>query len=690
MRLTQARSRPLPDVRALGAAVPIVLILAVGAVARTWQLAQNEFGRQYYAAAVRSMMESWHSFFFNSFDPAGFVSLDKPPVAIWLQVASAKLLGFSGHSILLAQVVAGLAAILLLYLIVQRTFGRTAAISAALVLAVTPVSVAVDRSNNTESCLIVVLLAATWLAMRAAETGRLAPYCGAMAALGVGFNVKMGAALVLTPVFALAFSLAWRSAPLTWHLRRQAIAGVVLIVVSLSWVTAFDLTPAGTRPFAGSTQQNSMLELALKHNGTARFLKPVAPQHLGSPAPPQAAPTDQSQATDPVAVLNPVLYDDSPTGISRLFRPRAATQVAWLLPVALAGLALAWLVPAGAGSITQRRISAGIWTGWLLLYWFVLSFAGGPVHTYYIAILGPPLAAFCGIAVAELWSRWMAGTLARWVVPALVIGAIAWQSHLFFWQDGAIRDVWLRGAWLAAIAAALAGAGLLAFARSRAAPIRYAAASGLAALLVLPSITAASVVLVRPNVAAPIADMAALLNPPDRRRETLRRARQDAARKKLTNFLAANRGTATYLLAVPNANVAAPLILATGQPVMAMGGYLGNDPILTPQSLERLVASGRLRYVMIGGFTLAPGSTALAPIETWVRAHGRLVDPLVWGIYRQRKGAPYHIRSATAGSRCRRRSFTTSAAVDVDYASLIAVVSASACSTPPMRPSSAS
>jgi 4-amino-4-deoxy-L-arabinose transferase-like glycosyltransferase len=640
MQLTVERAAwRLPDVTAMRAALPITLILAIGAVARTWQLAQNEFGRQYYAAAVRGMMESWHSVFFNSFDPAGFVSLDKPPVAIWLQAVFAKLLGFSGHSILLAQVVAGLVAILLLYLIVQRTLGRTAAIWAALALAVTPVSIAVDRSNNTESCLILVLLAATWLAMRAAETGRLSVYCGAMAALGVGFNVKMGAALVLAPVFALAFSLAWRSAPLAWHVGRQAIAGVVLIVVSLAWVTAFDLTPASERPYAGSTRHNSMLELALKHNGTARFLKPAAKE----PSPAPAASPEDTQASDPVAVLNPVLYDDSPTGLFRLFRPRAATQVAWLLPVALAGLALAWLVPAGCGSIAQCQIGAGIWTGWLAFYWLVLSFAGGPVHTYYIAVLAPPLAVFFGIAVAELWSRWQAGTLARWIVPALVLLTIAWQSHLFFWQDGAIRDGWLRGAWLASIAAALAGAGLLALSRPRTTYVRGAVATGLAALLVLPSLTAASVVLVRPNVAAPIADMAALLNPPDWHRETLRRARQDAARTKLINFLTANRGSATYLLAVPNANVAAPLILATGQPVMAMGGYLGDDPILTPGSLERLVADGKLRYVMIGGFTLAPGSTALAPIEAWVRAHGRLVDPLVWGIYRARKGAPYNI-----------------------------------------------
>jgi 4-amino-4-deoxy-L-arabinose transferase-like glycosyltransferase len=189
----------------LKAALPLTLVAAVAVLARTWQLLQNDFGRQYYAAGVRSMLDSWHNFLFNAFDPAGFVSIDKPPVAIWLQVASAKLLGFSALSILLTQVMAGLAAVLIVYILVQKYWGRTAAAVAALSLALSPINVAVDRSNNTESCLILVLLAAVWLGTRAAETGRLATFCAAMAAIGIGFNVKMGAALVLAPVLALTF-----------------------------------------------------------------------------------------------------------------------------------------------------------------------------------------------------------------------------------------------------------------------------------------------------------------------------------------------------------------------------------------------------------------------------------------------------------------------------------------------------
>lgn len=137
----------------LQAGLPLTLVAAVAVLARTWQLSQNDFGRQYYAAGVRSMLGSWHNFLFNAFDPAGFVSIDKPPVAIWLQVASAKLFGFSALSILLAQVMAGLAAVLLVYVLVRKYWGGTAGSIAALSLALSPVNVAVDRSNNTESCL---------------------------------------------------------------------------------------------------------------------------------------------------------------------------------------------------------------------------------------------------------------------------------------------------------------------------------------------------------------------------------------------------------------------------------------------------------------------------------------------------------------------------------------------------------
>ena len=271
-----------------------------------------------------------------------------------------------------------------------------------------------------------MLLAGVWLGMRAAETGRLTTFCAAMAAIGIGFNVKMGTALVLAAVLALTFSLARPAAPITWHVPRQAIAGIVLVAVSLSWAIFFDLTPAENRPYAGSTKHNSMLELALVHNGAARFIAMSAP--AGNPASP--ARRLRRDGAGNTEVRQRVVTGDSPTGPLRLFRPRAAAQFAWLLPLALAGLVLAWSDASGPGTPASRRISAGVWTGWLVMYWIVLSFAGRLIHTYYVAVLDPPLAVFSGIAVAGLWSRWKAGKPGRIYLPLIIVATAAWQAYL--------------------------------------------------------------------------------------------------------------------------------------------------------------------------------------------------------------------------------------------------------------------
>ncbi|MEH2623392.1 4-amino-4-deoxy-L-arabinose transferase-like glycosyltransferase [Bradyrhizobium sp. AZCC 1719] len=632
----ERRILKLPDI--LKTALPLSLIVALAALARTWQLSQNDFGRQYYAAGVRSMLGSWHNFLFNAFDPAGFVSIDKPPVAIWLQVASAKLFGFGALSILLAQVMAGLAAVLIVYVLVQKYWGRTAGAVAALALALSPVNVAVDRSNNTESCLILVLLAGAWLAMRAAETGRLAMLCAAMAAIGIGFNVKMGAALVLAPVVALTFSLARPTAPITWHIGRQAVAGVVLVAVSLSWAIFFDFAPARDRPYAGSTKHNSMLELALVHNGAARFL-------ATSSAPPSPAVSGETAPAGAEVRSQPVMTDDSPTGLLRLFRPKPATQFAWLLPLALAGLVFAWSDASAPATPASRRIAAAVWTGWLVMYWIVLSFAGGLIHTYYVAVLGPPLAVFSGIAVAGFWSRWKAGTPARIFLPPIVVATAAWQAYLCVAQSETIGSDWLSLTWLTAIGVATICAAVLYVFPLQNTSSKLFAVIAIGALLVPPALTAASVVLRRPNIAAPVANMSALLAPPDTERAAFRTSRLEASRQKLSSYLIANREAANFLVAVPNANVAAPLIISTGLPVMAMGGYLGDDPILTPSDIERLVLDRQLRFVMLGGFTLAPAkqAAALEPIARWVRANGRLVDPKLWRLSGPSSSAPYRI-----------------------------------------------
>ena len=186
-------------------AFPAVLLLA--AALRFWRLDQNGFANEYYTAGVRSMGQSWRNFFYHAFDPAGFVSIDKPPLAAWIQVASVKLFGFHGLAVLVPQVIEGMAAVWLVYHLVRRRFDRAAGLLAALFLALTPVSVAVDRSSNTESCLILFLLLAAWALLRAAEDGSRRFLLLSMALVGLAFNVKMLAAFVVLPAFALVYVL---------------------------------------------------------------------------------------------------------------------------------------------------------------------------------------------------------------------------------------------------------------------------------------------------------------------------------------------------------------------------------------------------------------------------------------------------------------------------------------------------
>src|SRR3954447_5150040 len=123
----------------LGMAFP----LGISAALNLWNLAQNGYSNLYYAVAVQSMLQSWHNFFFASYDAGGFISVDKPPVALWIQAISAKIFGFSSLSLLMPEALSGVAAVALVYFLVRRIFGPLAAFVAAMAMALTPIAVAV-------------------------------------------------------------------------------------------------------------------------------------------------------------------------------------------------------------------------------------------------------------------------------------------------------------------------------------------------------------------------------------------------------------------------------------------------------------------------------------------------------------------------------------------------------------------
>jgi 4-amino-4-deoxy-L-arabinose transferase-like glycosyltransferase len=569
----------------------LAAVLLLAGALRLWRLEDNGFGTAYYAAGVRSALQGGSLFFYNAFDPAGFVSLDKPPLAFWIQAAFARVLGFSGWTIHLPQALAGVGSVAILYRLVRRPFGAAAGLIAALLLAITPVMVAIDRSNNTDSWLVFFLLLAAWAALR----GRGLTLVLSMALLGVAFNVKMLAALVCGP----ALLLAWLVASGTFDWRRRlgwmTAGAATLAIVALSWPLAFDLTPKDSRPYAGSTTGNSMLELVVVHNGLERFVRNRLARQVQQPAQQTAAPQRFE------------LYDSVPVGPLRLAAPTLASQFAWFLPLAVLGLVL-----------VRRRdrtrdilwASLALWGTWALTYGIVYSTAGGIFHIYYLSTLAPPFAALAAIGAVQLWRRgprWLAAGLfaaALWQGYVLGAGVLGWQTP-----------------WMAAPIAAVLAAAVTLW-RDKRPPVLV----GGAALLVLPMAWALSPVFAAGNLTLPSASLPRWLGINDGRGPILSRNWGALSEDpKLVEFLTTHRGQARFLMATPTALLAAPIIIGTGQPVMAMGGFSGRDPILSVEAFAEMERRGDVRYVLLGGRAREANE-----LVRWVAANGKPVDDAEW------------------------------------------------------------
>jgi 4-amino-4-deoxy-L-arabinose transferase-like glycosyltransferase len=570
-------------------------VLALAALLRSWRIEANGFGTEYYAAGVRSMLQGGRLFFYNAFDPAGVVSLDKPPVAFWIQAAFASVLGFSAWSIHLPQILSGVASVAILYRLVQRPFGSAAALIAAFLLAINPISVAIDRSNNTDSWLVFFLLLAAWAALR----GRGLALVAAMALLGIAFNVKMLAALICGPALLAGW---WFSGALDWRRRFgwMAAAGATLVVVSLSWAIVFDLTAAGDRPFAGSTKENSMLELIVVHNGLERFVRD-RPQQMAPRAVPPPAQAANAQRFE--------MYDAVPVGPLRLASPNLASQFAWTLPLAVLGLGLALRA---RRRLDQTAASLALWSVWALTYGIVFSAAGGIFHAYYLSAIAPPLAALSGIGTVLLWRR---GPAALALGLALCGG---WQVYI------AGASLGWTSTWIGYPAVALlAAAGALWRGK------RPPAAIGGFALLVLPTAWALSTVFMAGNHTLPSSSLGRWLGINDGRGPLLSRNYAGLSDDpKLVEFLAANRGDARFIVAAPNTNLVAPVIIRTGLPALAFGGYMGTDPIIPLDAFAEMAARGEVRYVLLPGGRTRQGGPS--DFVKWVREHGTPVDNDLW------------------------------------------------------------
>ncbi len=629
----------------------LAVVVAVAAVLNTVRLAQNGYANLFYAAGVRSMLHSLHNFFFVSSDPNGVVTVDKPPLGLWVQALSAKVFGFHPLSLLLPNALLGVAVSAVLYVIVARRFGTATGLAAGIVCAVFPSFVAVSRANGVDTLLILLMLLACGAAIRACESGRWRSLLLSAVFVGLAFNTKTLAAYLVVPGIAFAYAVCGPGS-----LRRRGLqlvlAGVLAGVVSFAWIAVVEATPASKRPYIGSSRDNSEIGLTFNYNGFgrvegqeggpgnthgrpgARVPKAVErrvdaqrarERHVKPPPPKVFPPTPYKSGRN----VKPIPFG-GPPGPFRLFGVGLGDQAGWLLPLAFFGVLaalLALLLPADrreleiAGSrraavrATERpprredepppvgrrdpRLAATIVLGgWFLVEALVLSASKGIVHPYYASALAPGTGAMVGIgvwAIVDLCRR-PAGTdrFLGIAMATLAVGATLVAEIVLMHRYHYLR--WLIPVLAVAAIVCLVVLAAAALRRRRGPAVAIALAAALGLLIVVPAGYSSTTWLAPVQSTFPAAGPKQAagqggigLDPKDQ-----------SVNLAILHYVRTHGVTQPYELFTVSAPTAAPMVLL-GYKVSNLAGYSGSDPVLDGPQLARLVERGEARYVLLGG-----------------------------------------------------------------------------------------
>ena len=668
--------RILPGVT-IGALIVAAIMIASFAL-HIYNIESIGYANEYYTAAVEAMLKSWSNFFFVAAEPGGSVTVDKPPLGLWIQAVFAYFLGVSGFSVTLPNILAGVFGIGLLYHMVKKYMGELAGITAAFVMAITPVFIATNRNNTMDGMLVFTLLLAAWAFIKATESGKAHWLLLGAFIVGLGFNIKMLQAFLPLPAF---YALYFFGSKEGWFKKilNLGIATILLIAVSLSWAVAVDLVPAENRPYIGSSGDNTVMGLIFGHNGVSRLegggggnapqpgtdagqpSNPVTPPQQnpgqGQPGqqgqfqgPPPAAleacsgqsqgascsfttqngntiegacitPTNTSElACAPQGMIpqngqapngqpnaqpnnvpddrqggqnggTPFSQETGSPGVFRFFLSPLSKQMSWLLPFALISVLLALF-----GSKIKLPVESGIhkglilWGGWLLTCVVFFSMVSGIFHAYYAIMLAPALGAMVGVGFGQLY-KW--GKVNTWVVVGLILAVLVTLGfQIFATTQYNEFSPWMLGTGL------LLGLGIMLMSMSR----RAAYAVILSAALVVPSYWSVMTVTSGSNNNLPTAyDGGSDGQGNFRASPPQNNGGERPVNTELRDYLQANTQDVEYLMAVPSSQQGAQYVIETGRPVLYMGGFGGQDQVVTVDDLKEMIANGELRYILYGG-----------------------------------------------------------------------------------------
>lgn len=628
----------------------VALLLATGFL-YLWGLGASGTANSFYAAAVQAGSTSWKALFFGSLDAGNFITVDKPPAALWVMGLSARLFGFNAWSMLVPQALEGVAAVGLLYGAVRRWSGPVAGLAAGAALALTPAAALIFRFNNPDALLVLLMVAGAYCVVRAVERAGTRWLLLAGVAIGFAFLTKMLQGVLVLPAFGAVYLIAARTS-----LRRrltQLLGAAAAVVVSAGWwIAAVQLWPASSRPYIGGSTNNTVMDLVLGYNGFGRLLGGSGNAGGGGAMGGGTAATGSSFG--------------GATGIGRLFGSEMGNEISWLLPAALVGLVGGLWFTRRAPRTDRTRAALVLWGGWLLVTGVVFSSMQGTIHPCYTVALAPAIAGLVAVGGRELWRR-RACLTGRLGTAAIVAAAGGRSVMLLGRNSGWLPSLrWIVLGVTVAVCLALlvplstlarpalrraAGslllAGMLAGLSGTAAYAAATAASPHSGSI--PSVGPASAVAAGSGMGggmgAPAGGQGEVPEGTPRQDGQQPPGTSDsatsggtaseepvvgsgggggqgvAASSELTTLLAAT--TSRWSAAVVGDQSAAELELSSETAVMAMGGWSGSDPAPTLAQFEQYAISGQVRYFIAGGGAAGggQGTGTVAQITAWVASH---------------------------------------------------------------------
>lgn len=546
--------------------VGLVVLLASTAVFWLIGLSRNGWANSFYTAAVQAGTRSWKAALFGSSDAANSITVDKPPAALWPMELSARIFGVNSWAVLVPQVLLGVATVALLYASVKRAFGRNAGLLAGALLALTPVATLMFRYNNPDALLVFLMVAAGWAVLRAVDDGRTRwlVLCGA--AVGLGFLTKQLQVMLIAPALAGTY-LVCGPPRLMVRVRQLVGAAAAMVLTGGWWVLLVSLTPADRRPYVGGSTDNSFLNLTFGYNGLSRLTGRRA----------------QGQSDFP----HMGEWTRSHAGVLRMFTGETAGQISWLLPAALILGIAGYLTVRRAPRTDARRAQYLLWGGWLLVGAGVLSAMSGTYHDYYTVALAPAVAALAAAGAMEMWRR-REQRRARQVLAATVAVTAVWAWVLL----GRTTEFVPPLRWVVLTAGLTAGP-LIArrpgYRRTAAVATAIAVLAGPLAYCVQTVASAQHGGIVNAGPRLPGSR-------PGGSHGMWMAMQSGDVSPAVVAMLDSDASSFTWVAATQGANQAAAYQLATGHPVMPVGGFIGHDPSPTLERFQSDVAEHRVHY----------------------------------------------------------------------------------------------